>query len=97
MMVSNTGAVDGDEVVQVYVQDPVAGDSNIVRFWKRLAGFARVSIAAGETADVAIDILHDDLAFHDDAMVWGLKAGEYVISVAGSSDGTGEVSASVVV
>lgn len=50
--VTNSGKRDGDEVVQVYIkrQDEVGGPVYSLR------GFKRVSIKAGETASVAIDL-----------------------------------------
>ena len=47
--VRNTGPVAGAEVVQLYLGDPVA---SLVRPEKWLSGFARVSLAPGETAQI---------------------------------------------
>ena len=47
--VTNTGAVAGDEVVQLYVAHP---DSAVPRPLQRLRGFRRVHIAPGATAHV---------------------------------------------
>ena len=58
--VTNTGAVDGEEVVQVYVQYP---GSKVVRPQKQLRGFRRVSIPAGQTLRVEIPIAAKDLAY----------------------------------
>ncbi|HEY2629029.1 MAG TPA: glycoside hydrolase family 3 N-terminal domain-containing protein [Usitatibacter sp.] len=49
--VRNTGARAGDEVVQVYVHDQVA---SVVRPVKQLRGFARVTLAPGESRTVKI-------------------------------------------
>ena len=37
---------------QVYVRDPVGGATNVVKYWKRLAGFGRVFIKAGSSVQV---------------------------------------------
>jgi beta-glucosidase len=62
--VKNTGAVDGDEVVQVYVKTPESAAS-LQRPIKRLKGFKRVTIPKGQTKTVAIDIDCADLWFWD--------------------------------
>ncbi len=51
--VTNTGSRAGDEVVQVYLRDEV---SSVTRPVKELVGFKRVTLAPGETRDVAIAI-----------------------------------------
>ena len=50
MTVTNTGDVAGDDVVQLYLHDPVASISQPVR---RLRGFERVTLAAGGVEDGA--------------------------------------------
>lgn len=50
--IANTGSRSGADVPQVYVR---AADRNGVETW-RLAGFARVELAAGERRRVAIDL-----------------------------------------
>jgi beta-glucosidase len=62
--VKNTGGVDGDEVVQIYVKTP---DSPISfeRPIKRLKGFKRVTIPQGQTKSISIDIDCADLWFWD--------------------------------
>ncbi|MBN2012109.1 glycoside hydrolase family 3 C-terminal domain-containing protein [candidate division KSB1 bacterium] len=62
--VKNAGDVDGDEVVQIYVRTP---DSPAVlqRPIRRLKGFKRVTIPAGQTKTVAIDIDCSELWFWD--------------------------------
>ncbi|MGB8491773.1 MAG: glycoside hydrolase family 3 C-terminal domain-containing protein, partial [Bacteroidales bacterium] len=62
--VKNTGGVDGDEVVQVYLRTPDS-PASLERPIKRLKGFRRVTIAAGQTKTVPIDIDCADLWFWD--------------------------------
>ena len=45
--VSNTGQVQGDEIVQMYIRDKV---SSVTRPVKELKGFGRVTLEAGQTA-----------------------------------------------
>src|SRR5690606_30356984 len=53
--VQNTGTVDGDEVVQVYVKTPDS-PASLERPIKRLKGFKRVTIPRGQIKRVSIDI-----------------------------------------
>ena len=83
--VKNTGNVDGDEVVQVYLKTPDS-PASLERPIKRLKGFQRVSIAAGQTKTVAINIDCSDLWFWDGAkgrITFDL--GKYVFEIGASS------------
>jgi beta-glucosidase len=60
--VTNTGSREGDEVVQVYIHDPVASLSQPVR---RLRGFERVTLAPGKTRTVAFSLDRADFGFYD--------------------------------
>jgi beta-xylosidase len=58
--VRNTGDRDGSEVVQLYAADPVA---SVTRPVTQLIGFARVGLAAGESAEVSFTVHTDRLSF----------------------------------
>jgi beta-glucosidase len=60
--VTNTGGRAGDDVVQLYLHDPVASISQPVR---RLRGFERVTLAPGETRTVRFTVDRDDFGFYD--------------------------------
>ena len=62
--VRNTGKRAGDEVVQVYLHDPVA---SIVQPVRRLRGFKRVTLKAGESTTVRLELSGEDFGFwtHD--------------------------------
>lgn len=80
--VTNTGSLDGDEVVQVYVKSLDNPDAPI----KTLKGFRRVNIPAGQTVKVKIQL--GDRAFESyDPSVDGLsvRKGAYKILYGGSS------------
>jgi len=62
--VKNTGKVDGDEVVQIYVRTPES-QASLQRPIKRLKGFKRVTIPKGQTKSVSVDINCEDLWFWD--------------------------------
>ena len=60
--VKNTGSVDGDEVVQIYVSSENKEEDRPV---KLLKGFKRVSVKAGEEKQVKISVNYDDIMFYD--------------------------------
>jgi beta-glucosidase len=60
--VTNTGARAGDEVVQLYIHDPVASISQPVR---RLRGFQRVTLEPGATTTVSFTLDRGDFGFYD--------------------------------
>ncbi len=60
--VTNSGDRDGAEVVQLYGHDVVA---SVTRPVAQLLGYARVELAAGETATVCLSVPTTRLAFTD--------------------------------
>ncbi len=76
--VRNTGTRDGADVVQLYGQDPVA---SVTRPVVQLLGYARVELAAGESAEVAFDVPTTRLAFSDRRLVRVVEPGEVLVSV----------------
>ena len=83
--VENTGEVDGDEIVQVYVSTPDT-PASLERPVKRLKGFKRVTIPAGQVKTVSIDIDCEDLWFWDpekDRITF--DQGNYVFEIGASS------------
>jgi beta-glucosidase len=60
--VTNTGNRTGDEVVQLYIHDPVASISQPVR---RLRGFERVTLKPGEKTRVTFTLDSSDFGFYD--------------------------------
>jgi len=63
LSVANTGERDGDDVVQIYVR---ALNSQVERAVRELKAFARVSVAAGASTDVSIDLHLERLAYFDE-------------------------------
>ncbi|ARU16016.1 glycoside hydrolase family 3 N-terminal domain-containing protein [Croceicoccus marinus] len=80
--VRNTGALAGDEVVQVYLRDDV---STVTRPVKELAGFRRVTLAPGEETLVDIPIRADAFALWNRDMKRVVEPGEFTIMVGSSS------------
>ncbi|MBQ9432195.1 MAG: glycoside hydrolase family 3 C-terminal domain-containing protein [Kiritimatiellae bacterium] len=81
--VSNSGRVDGKEIVQLYVS---ALNPKVERCVKDLKGFAKVAVPAGKSADVELAVTPRDLAYYD-VLSHRFRAdkGEYEILVGASS------------
>jgi beta-glucosidase len=63
LSVANTGERDGADVVQIYAR---ALNSQVERAARELKAFTRVSVAAGTSTDVSIDLPIERLAYFDE-------------------------------
>lgn len=80
--VKNTGGRSGDEIAEVYVTLPKSSGES----YRRLVGFKRVPVPAGESEMVTVPI--DPLylkVFSTEKNGWEMLGGEYKIEVGGSS------------
>jgi beta-glucosidase len=83
--VTNTGAVAGDEVVQLYATTPDA-PAALQRPHKRLAGFQKITLAPRQTSQVTFTVKVADLAFFDErAGAYKVDAGQYGLQLATSA------------
>ena len=83
--VKNTGTLDGDEVVQVYVKTSGSAAS-LQRPIKRLKGFKRITILKGQTKTVSIDIDCADLWYWDSKNKHlTFDPGKYIFEIGASS------------
>jgi len=81
--VTNTGAVAGKEIVQVYVHDRKA---SLVRPVKELKGFAKVELQPGETKTVSIALDFRAFAFwHPGHKQWVTEDGEFDLLIGASA------------
>ena len=81
---TNTGEMAADEVVQLYVRRI---DSKVEWPYKELKAFERVSLAAGETRTVTLEIPADDLRYWDvDTDSWMLEHGKLELLLGSASD-----------
>jgi beta-glucosidase len=78
----NTGARQGDEVAQMYIQDVVA---SITRPVKELRGLRRVTLGAGESTTVTFPLTRDALAFYGPQMKKIVEPGLFKVFVGGNS------------
>ena len=81
--IKNTGDIDGAEVAQVYVGDPV---STVKRPVKELKAFEKVFLKAGERKSVALNVDIKDIGYYNVILKnWITEPGKYVIYVGSSS------------
>ena len=74
--VTNTGKADGDEVVQLYIHDVLA---SVARPIKELVAFKRVTLAAGETKKVELEVPYRSFCLWDADMNFRVEEGEFDI------------------
>ena len=81
--VTNTGGLDGDEVVQIYLIDEIA---STVRPRKQLCGFARVNIPAGGMVPVTITIPRRCFEMTDISGSTVIEPGTFLLQAGASSE-----------
>ncbi len=81
---SNKGGMTADEVVQLYVSRP---DATVEWPVKELKAFERVTLAAGETKTVTLEIPVKDLRYWNvEKNAWDLEHGKLVLLLGAASD-----------
>jgi beta-glucosidase len=80
--VENTGRRAGDEVVQLYIRDPVA---SMARPVKELKGFQRVSLQPGEKKRIEFLLGPEHLGFWNREMRYVVEPGEFRVMVGANS------------
>lgn len=81
--VTNTGNYDGEEIVQLYIQDIVG---SVTRPVKELKKFRKVNILKGETKTISFTLTSDDLAFYTQDMSFKAEEGDFKIFVGTNSE-----------
>ena len=81
--VTNSGDVDSDEVIQLYMRDPFA---TIARPKRELRGFKRVHIPAGESRTVSFTLTPDQMAYYTARDGWIVEPGKIEFMVGASAD-----------
>ncbi len=83
LTVTNSGAVAGKEVVQLYVADP---ECYLPRPPKELKGFTKVELQPGENREVSFTLDQRALSFYDPLRKgWVAEPGEFLVLVGSSS------------
>ncbi|MEA1883449.1 MAG: glycoside hydrolase family 3 C-terminal domain-containing protein [Thermotogota bacterium] len=81
--IKNTGNYDGEEIVQLYVNDPAA---SVTRPVKELKGFGKVSLKQGEQKKLHFKLPVELLAFFNNEMKLVVEPGLYHIMIGQSSE-----------
>jgi beta-glucosidase len=82
VQVANTGGMEAEEIVQLYVRDLEAG---LTRPVKELKGFKRIRIKAKQTQTVVFDLSSEVLGFHNEAMQYVVEPGKFLLWIGGDS------------
>ena len=81
--VENTGARDGDEVVQLYIHD---NGASMKKPFKQLKGFQRVHCKTGESSTVQFIVPYEELSFWDPAVhSFRVEVGAFDVVIGNSS------------
>ncbi len=81
--ITNVSDRDGEEVVQIYIEDVLA---EMLRPNREFAGCDRIFLKAGETRTVGFWMKADQFAYLDQQMEWFVEAGEMKVYAGASSD-----------
>ncbi|MBI1780974.1 MAG: glycoside hydrolase family 3 C-terminal domain-containing protein [Sphingobacteriales bacterium] len=87
--VKNTGNYDGEETVQLYIQDLFG---SVVRPVKELKGFQKVFLKKGEVKEISFTITTEDLKFFNDKLEKIYEPGEFKLFIGGASNNVKEAS-----
>ena len=80
--VTNSGKVAGEEVVQLYINDPVASISRPV---KELKGYQKIMLKPGESKVVKFDVSTELLKFYNSKLKYNWEPGAFNLFVGTSS------------
>jgi len=81
--IKNTSAIDGSEVVQLYLNDKV---SSVETPEKQLKGFAKIFVKAGETKTVMLKLTPEHLSLINAKMKRVVEPGEFEVMIGTSSE-----------
>jgi beta-glucosidase len=91
--VKNTGNYDGDEVVQLYINDVY---SSVTTPEKTLKGFKRIFLKKGETKQVEFVLTAEELSLWNREMKNVVEAGDFQVMIGGNSSNLQKLSFKVI-
>jgi len=80
--IKNTGNYDGQEVLQLYIQD-IYG--SVTRPVKELKGFQKIFIKKGESKHVTFTITEEMLKFYNASLKYGAETGDFNVFIGSNS------------
>ncbi len=78
----NTGKYAGEEVVQLYISDPVA---SVTRSVKDLKGFQKVNLQPGESKEISFQVTTEQLSFFNSNLKKVWEPGKFMIQIGTNS------------
>ncbi len=78
----NSGKMDGEEVVQLYLKDKFG---SVVRPVLELKDFQKVKLNAGESKTIEFTIDKEKLSFYNNKLEWGPEPGDFEVMIGASS------------
>lgn len=87
--VTNTGMLEGKEVVQLYIRDLVG---SITRPVKELKGFQKINLKPGESKEVSFTITDEMLKFYNSDLKFVSEPGAFKVFIGGNSRDVKEAS-----
>jgi beta-glucosidase len=82
VIVTNSGSMSGEEVVQLYLQDLYG---SVVRPVKELKGFKKIHLNPGESEKVTFSITVEDLKYYTTGMSYKAEKGEFKVYIGTNS------------
>lgn len=83
--ITNSGNLDGSEVVQLYIRD-IVGD--VTRPLKELKGFRKIYLEKNQSTKVTFVLSPEDLSYYHQDMHFGWDPGEFELSIGTNSSDT---------
>jgi beta-glucosidase len=81
--ITNTGKVQGEEIVQLYLRDKVG---SVVRPIMELKGFEKIKLEVGETKTVKFNIDNELLSFYNSKLEFQSEPGDFDVMIGSSSE-----------
>ncbi|OYU55572.1 MAG: beta-glucosidase [Chitinophagaceae bacterium BSSC1] len=82
IIIQNTGKYAGEEVVQMYISDPVA---SVARSVKDLKGFQKIALQPGETKEIKFEISTEELSFYNSDLKKVWEPGQFLVHIGTNS------------
>lgn len=83
MNITNTGKYEGEEVIQLYLQDKFA---SLIRPISELKDFQKIKLGIGETKTITFVIDNQKLSFYNEKLEFNSEPGDFNLMIGSSSE-----------
>lgn len=83
MNITNTGKYEGEEVIQLYIQDKFA---SLIRPISELKDFQKIKLGIGETKTITFVIDNQKLSFYNEKLEFNSELGDFNLMIGSSSE-----------